>query len=70
MSLDNHQIPLYTSTKTDPWFVIFAKNTYTQKHDTDEKEFAEIAEKMTTKVTKLINAQLIISMQTVDKDTW
>ena len=35
----------------------------------DEKEFAEIAEKMTTQVTKLINAQMNLSLQTVEKDT-
>ena len=30
---------------TDLWYVVFATNTDTQKHDTDEKEFAEISEK-------------------------
>ena len=47
---DNHQIPLYTSTKADPWYIIITKNTDTQKQGPDEKEFAEIAEKMTTQV--------------------
>ena len=36
----------------------------------DEKELVEIAEKMTTQVTKQINAQMILSVQTVKKDTW
>ena len=42
----------------------------TQKQDADENEFAEIAENMTTKVTKLISSQMNICVQTVEKDTW
>ena len=42
----------------------------TQKQDADEKEFAGIAEKTTTKVTKLINAQVNLIVQNVKKDTW
>ena len=41
-----------------------------QKQDEDEKGFAEIAEKMTTQVTKLLFAQTNLSMQTVEKRTW
>ena len=63
-------MPLYTSNKTDPWYFIIAIYTDTQKQDADEKEFAEIAEKMITQVTKLINAQINLSEQTVEKDTW
>ena len=47
---------MYTSTKTGPWYVLIVANPDTQKDDAEEKEFAEIAEKMTTQVTKLINA--------------
>ena len=49
---DNHHLQLYTSTKTGPLYVIIATNTDTQKQDVDQKQFAEIAEKMTTQVTK------------------
>ena len=68
-SPDNYQIPLCWSTKTDVWYVIIATNTDTQKQDADEKEFAEIAKKTTTQVTKLINAQMNLSVKTVEKDT-
>ena len=70
ISPENHQIPLHTSTKTVPWYVIVNTKKDTQKHDADEKEFAEIAEMMTTQVTKLINAPTNLSVQTVEKDTW
>ena len=33
-------------------------------------EFAEIPEKMTLYVTKLINAQINLCVQTAEKDTW
>ena len=66
---DNHQITLYSSTKTDPWYFIIATNTNTQKQDSDEEEFAEIAEEMTKQVTNLINAQMNLRVKTVDKDT-
>ena len=69
-SPENHQIPVYTSIKTDPGYLINATNTDTQKLDADKKEFLEIAKKMTTKVTKLINAQMNLSVQTVEKNTW
>ena len=36
----------------------------TQKQDADEKEFTEIAE-TTTQVTKLINAQMNLSVKTM-----
>ena len=62
ISPDNHQIPLYASTKTGPWYVINATNTDTQKQDADEKKFAEIVEKKTTQVTKQINAQMNLSV--------
>ena len=68
-SSDNPQIPLYTSTKTNTRYVIIATNTDTQKQDSDEKDFAENAENMITQVTKLINAQMNLSVQTVEKDT-
>ena len=61
---------MYTNTRTDPWYVIFATNTDTQKQDADVKEFAEIAEKTTTQVTKLISAQMNVSVQAVEKDIW
>ena len=48
ISPDNHQISLYTSTKTELWYVIYAVSLDTQKQDADEKEFAKIAKKMTT----------------------
>ena len=70
MSLDNPQIPLYTSTKTDPWYVIIATNKGTQKQDADKKQFAESVEKKTTQVTKLINTQMNLSVQTVEKYKW
>ena len=63
-------IPLYTSTKTGPWYVIIATNMDTQKQDVDEKEYAKIAEKMTTQVTKQIDSQMNLSVQTVEKDIW
>ena len=44
--------------------------TGTQKPYADEKKFAEIAKKMTTQVTELINAQMNLSAQTVENDTW
>ena len=53
-----------------PCYVITATTTDTQKQDADEKEVAEFVEKMTTQVTKLINAQMNLSMQTVEKDAW
>ena len=40
------------------------------KHDADGNDFAEFAETMTTEVTKLINAQMYLSVQAVEKDTW
>ena len=42
---------------------------HTQKQYADEKEFAEVAEKMTSEVTELINAQMNLSVQTLKKDT-
>ena len=61
---------MYTSTKTDPCFVIITTNTDILKQDADEKEFADVAEKMTTQMTKLINVQMNPNVQTVEKDTW
>ena len=66
----NHQILWYTSTKTGPWYDINTTNTDTQKQDADEKKFAEIATKKTTQVTKQIDAQMNLSVLTVEKDTW
>ena len=40
----------------------------TQRQDADEKEFAEIAEKIITQVTKLIIAQINLSVQTMEKN--
>ena len=65
-----NQIPLCTRTEIGPWYVIIAINADTQKQDADEKEFAEIGEKMTTQSTKQINAQRNLSVQIVEKDTW
>ena len=48
---------MYTSTKTDPWYDVVATKADTQKKDTDEKEFAKIAQKKTTQVTKLKKCQ-------------
>ena len=62
ISPNNHQIPLYTSTKTGQWYAIDATNADTQKQDADEKKFAEIVEKKTTQVTKQINAQMNLSV--------
>ena len=58
---DNHQIPLYTSTKTGPWYAMNVTNMDTHKQDADEKKFAEIVEKKITQVTKQINAQMNLS---------
>ena len=40
----------------------------THKRDADEKQIAEIGRKMITQVTKLINAKMNLSVQTVEKD--
>ena len=61
ISPDNLQLPLFTNVDTI---------TDTQKLDANEKELAEFADKMTTHVTKLINAQMNLSVQTEEKDTW
>ena len=42
----------------------------TKKRDADEKQLAEMAEKITTQVTKKINAQMKLIVQTVEKNTW
>ena len=43
--------------------------TDTQKQNVDEKGFGEIEEKMTTHVTKQINVQVNLSVQTDEKGT-
>ena len=70
ISPDTHKVPLCTSTKFDPWYVIFATKTDTQRQDGDEKKLYEIAEKMSIKVTKIFNTQFNLSVQTVGKVTW
>ena len=40
------------------------------KEDRDEKEFVEMAKKMTTRMTKLINDKWNLSVQAVENDTW
>ena len=42
----------------------------TQKQDDDEKMFAEIVVKKTTQVTERVYAQMSLSVQTAEKDTW
>ena len=66
ISPDNYQIQIL---RPPPWYATIVTNTDTQKLDADEKEFGEIAKNMTTKETKLINAQMNLSLQTVE-DTW
>ena len=70
MSPGSHLIPLYTSTKTGPWYVTIASVTDTQKQDAYEMQFAENTEKKTIQVTKQINSQRNLSVQTVLKNTW
>ena len=67
---DNPQISLYTCIKTGPQYVINATNTDTHKQDADEKNFAEIAEKKTTQVTKQIIAKINQGVLTVENDIW
>ena len=66
----NNQTSLCTSTKTHLRYVISGTNTNTHTQDTDDKEYAEVAEKMTTKVAKLIISKVNLSLQTVEKDIW
>ena len=40
------------------------------KQGADEKQFAENAKKITTQVIKLINAQINLSVQAMEKDIW
>ena len=49
---------------------MIATITNTQKQNAHENEFAEKAKKITTQVTKLINAQKSLFVQTVEKDSW
>ena len=54
-----------------PVHCVITLNTFKSqflKHETDEKEFPEIAANMTTKVRKLFNVQMNLSVQTVEKD--
>ena len=41
-----------------------------QREDANEKEFAEIAEKVTVKVKKIIYSQMNLSVRTVGMGTW
>ena len=70
ISSDNYQILWYTSTKTSPWYVIKATNTDTQKQDADENTFVKTAAMKTTQLTKQLDAQMNLSTETVEKDTW